>query len=202
MVVGAGRCVVTEAVVVERTTRETAVRVAIPGQGERVLVRTDVPMLSHLLEQLGWYWGLGLEVEARDLAPLGDGHHLAEDVGIALGRALDARLGDRAGIARFGQRLLPMDEALARVAVDAGGRAFFAFSGALPSPTLGGLASECVPHLLRTLATEARLTLHVSVTGASPHHMAEACFKAVGLALAEALAPSGRVVLSTKGVLG
>lgn len=191
-----------ESVVVERTTGETAVRVVIPGISKKVAVRTDVPMLSHLLEQLGLLWGLGLEVEARDLAPLGDGHHLAEDVGIALGRALGARLGDRAGMMRFGHRLLPMDEALAQVAVDIGGRSFFAFSGALPAPSLGGLASDCVPHLLRTLAAEARVTLHVTVSGTSPHHMAEACFKALGLALAEALAPVDRGVLSTKGVLG
>jgi imidazoleglycerol phosphate dehydratase HisB len=193
---------VTEPVVFERSTSETVVRVVIPGVPDVVAVRTDVPMLSHLLEQLGYYWGLGLEVEARDLAPLGDGHHLAEDVAIALGRALDARLGSRAGLARFGQRWLPMDEALAEVAVDVGGRSFFAFTGTLPAPMLGGLACECVPHVLRTLASEARLTLHVSVRGSSAHHMAEACFKGVGLALAEALAPSPRGVLSTKGVLG
>jgi imidazoleglycerol phosphate dehydratase HisB len=191
----------TEPVTVERTTRETAVRATISELPGEVRVRTDLPMLSHLVEQLGLYANLGLDVDASDLQPLGDGHHLAEDLAIVLGRALDRRLGERVGLARFGQRWLPMDDALALVAVDVGGRPFFAFDGVLPAAMLGGLASECVPHFLRSLAMEARITLHVSVTGSSPHHMAEACFKALGLALAEALTPSGRGVRSTKGVL-
>jgi imidazoleglycerol phosphate dehydratase HisB len=190
-----------EPVSIERTTRETAVRVTLSDGPGEVGVRTDVAMLSHLVEQLGSYSGLALEIEAADLQPLGDGHHLAEDVAIVLGCALDRLLGDRAGLTRFGQRWLPMDDALALAALDVGGRAFFAFEGKLPEPTLGGLASECVEHFLRTLAMGARITLHVRVTGTSPHHMAEACFKAVGMALAEALAPTGRGVRSTKGVL-
>lgn len=183
----------------ERLTKETSIRLVLgsPTPG----LATDVPMLTHFLEQLDLYGGLGLELEARDLQPLGDGHHLCEDVAILLGRALDRALGDRSGRARYGQRLLPMDEALATVALDIGGRPYPVVDLALPPVMLGGLAAENVGHFFRTLALEARFTLHLSVKGENAHHMAEAAFKGVGLALREALAPA-EGLRSTKGVLG
>jgi imidazoleglycerol phosphate dehydratase HisB len=181
----------------ERATKETRVRLTL---GEGGAISTSVPMLTHFLDQLNLYGDLGLALEAEDLAPLGDGHHLAEDVAIALGRALDQDLGGREGRARYGQRLLPMDETLATVALDLGGRPYPVIRIPFPPVQLGGLAAENVTHFFRTLALEARFTLHLTVTGENVHHMAEAAFKGLGFALREALAPA-EGLLSTKGVL-
>ncbi len=186
---------------VERVTRETRVLVEL-GPSAEVRVTTPVPMFSHLLEQLGFYWGAGLVLEAEDFQPLGDGHHLAEDAAVALGRALAKRLGDRAGLRRFGQRWLPMDDALALAAVDVGGRSWLAFQAAFPAPALGGLACENIRHFFDSFCRAAGVTLHLRATGANAHHMAEALFKAAGLALAEATEPWPGGARSTKGVLG
>jgi imidazoleglycerol-phosphate dehydratase len=181
----------------ERITKETRVRLTLGSAGP---VSTSLPMLTHFLDQLNLYGGLELALEAEDLMPLGDGHHLAEDVAIALGRALDLALGTREGRARYGQRLLPMDEALATVALDIGGRPYPVVDIPFRSAALGELATENVTHFFRTLALEARFTLNLKVTGENAHHMAEAAFKGVGLALREALAPA-EGLRSTKGVL-
>lgn len=181
----------------ERITKETRVALTLWGEGT---VATSVPMLTHFLDQLNLYGGLGLGLEAVDLAPLGDGHHLAEDVAIALGRALDQSLGGREGRARYGQRLLPMDETLATVALDIGGRPYPVVDIPFRTESLGGLATENIVHFFRTLALEGRFTLHLKVTGENAHHMAEAAFKGVGFALREALAPADGL-RSTKGVL-
>ncbi|WP_306601973.1 imidazoleglycerol-phosphate dehydratase [Geothrix sp. 21YS21S-2] len=181
----------------ERITKETRVALTLGAGGA---VATSVPMLTHFLDQLNLYGGLGLELEAVDLMPLGDGHHLAEDVAIALGRALDQALGGREGRARYGQRLLPMDETLATVALDIGGRPYPVIDIPFPSETLGGLATENIVHFFRTLALEGRFTLHLKVTGENAHHMAEAAFKGVGFALREAMAEADGL-RSTKGVL-
>lgn len=185
-------------VTLERTTRETRIRISL-GEAEP-FIRTDEPMLSHFLEQFCFYSGIGLSLAAEDLSPLGDAHHMAEDVAITLGRALDEALEDRSRITRYGQRLLPMDEALATCALDAGGRPCAVLDMPFPMGMLGGLATENILHFFRSLAMEARFTLHLSVKGENTHHMAEAAFKALGMALREALAP-GEGVRSTKGVL-
>lgn len=181
----------------ERITKETRVTLTLGTGGA---VATSVPMLTHFLDQLNLYGGLGLELEAVDLMPLGDGHHLAEDVAIALGRALDQALGGREGRARYGQRLLPMDETLATVALDIGGRPYPVVDIPFPAETLGGLATENIVHFFRTLALEGRFTLHLKVTGENAHHMAEAAFKGVGFALREAMTEADGL-RSTKGVL-
>jgi imidazoleglycerol-phosphate dehydratase len=181
----------------ERITKETKVTLTLGGGGT---VATSLPMLTHFLDQLNLYGGLELSLEAVDLMPLGDGHHLAEDVAIALGRALDLALGGREGRARYGQRLLPMDEALATVALDIGGRPYPVVDLPVRAETLGGLATENIAHFFRTLALEARFTLHLTVRGENAHHMAEAAFKALGLALREAMAQADGL-RSTKGVL-
>jgi len=142
----------------ERITKETRVSLTLGAEGP---VTTSVPMLTHFLDQLNLYGGLGLALEAEDLMPLGDGHHLAEDVAIALGRALDRDLAGREGRARYGQRLLPMDETLATVALDIGGRPFPVVDIPFRSEMLGGLATENIVHFFRTLALEARFTLHL-----------------------------------------
>jgi len=182
----------------ERNTRETQIRLSLGSPTPTI--RTTVPMLTHFLEQLNFYADLGLDLEADDLMPLGDGHHLAEDVAIALGRAMDQALGDRANLTRYGQRLLPMDEALATAAIDIGGRPYPVIDLPLRDAMLGGLATENITHFFRTLALEGRFTLNLSVRGENTHHMAEAAFKAVSLALREALQPA-EGLRSTKGAL-
>lgn len=183
----------------ERRTRETCIRLSLGG--DALSIRTGEPFLDHFLEQLAFHGDFGLEIQAEEFLPLGDGHHLTEDVAILLGRAFTQALGERSGLARYGQRRLPMDEALADCALDLGGRPHAVLDLPFPVSNLGGLGTENLGHFFRSLAMEARWTIHLSVRGENTHHMAEACFKALGLALREALAPV-EGLRSTKGVLG
>jgi imidazoleglycerol-phosphate dehydratase len=168
---------------VERVTRETQVRVAIErGPGESSIATTR-PFLDHMLLTLARYSGLVLTVEARgDLR-----HHLIEDVAITLGEAFAAFVPETA--ARYGTRTIPMDDALVQAAIDVGGRAWYR----------GPVPSGLYDHFLRSFATHARCTLHVRVLrGRDRHHVIEATFKALGLALRDALDDAGGV-FSTKG---
>lgn len=169
--------------VIVRETRETQVRVEIARGTGKVVARTGIPFLDHMLVTFGRYASLDLDVQARgDLA-----HHIVEDVAIAVGSGV-TRLLDRP-VARYGSRVIPMDDALVHAAIDLGGR--FYYRGPVPS----GLYD----HWLRSFSEHARATLHVRVLrGKDRHHVVEAAFKAVGLALADALAPQGNV-FSTKG---
>jgi imidazoleglycerol-phosphate dehydratase len=170
----------------ERTTRETRVRVSLAragGADATVRVDTGAPFLDHMLVTLARYAGLALEIDARgDLR-----HHLAEDVAIVLGEALRREIPPTC--ARFGDRTVPMDDALVQAAVDLVGRPYWR----------GPLPSTLYDHVLRSFTDSARLTLHVRVLrGRDRHHVIEAAFKAVGLALRDALAEGG-TVFSTKG---
>jgi imidazoleglycerol-phosphate dehydratase/histidinol-phosphatase len=156
-----------------------------------VHVRTGAGLFDHLLEQLAFHAGFDLLLEGTGDLETGV-HHTAEDAAIALGEALDAALGDRRGIARYGDGVVPMDDALARAAVDLGGRAWVELA-LEPAP-------ELADHVLRSLAQAARLAIHVEARGADPHHTAEAAFKAVGRALRAAVAAEGGGVRSTKGL--
>jgi histidinol-phosphate/aromatic aminotransferase/cobyric acid decarboxylase-like protein/imidazoleglycerol phosphate dehydratase HisB len=174
-----------------RATAETRLRVrlALDGGG-RVRVSTGAGLYDHLLEQLAFHGGLDLILEGDgDLAT--GVHHTAEDAALALGEALDRALGDRRGIARYGDAVVPMDDALARAAVDLGGRPW-AELRLDPDP---GLAA----HVLTSLAQAARLAVHVEARGADDHHTAEAAFKAVGRALRAAVRTNGSTLPSTKG---
>lgn len=185
----------------ERKTRETAVRVFLGGDEPRQRIVTPIPIFSHFVEQLTYYAGVSADVEARDLAPA-DEHHVVEDTAIVLGTVWSQLLGDRRGIQRFGQRWLPMDDALALAALDVGGRFWYVLTADFPRSALGGLACENIRHFFRSFADAARLTLHQEVRGENTHHMAEALFKATGLALAEAMTPwTGGGARTTKGVL-
>ena len=189
-----------------RTTRETSinVRLDLDGSGQTD-VRTGVGFLDHLLEALARHARFDLTLECRGDLQVDD-HHSAEDCALALGEALDRALGERRGVNRFGWAHAPLDEALARAVVDLSGRPFADVTLDLhrDRQVIGGLACENIPHLLRSLATAARLTLHVDVLkGENDHHKAEAAFKATALALRQAVAPSGfDDVPSTKGTLG
>lgn len=176
-----------------RATAETALRVrlALDGAG-RVRVATGAGLYDHLLEQLAFHGGLDLVLEGTGDLETGE-HHTAEDAALALGQALDRALGDRRGIARYGEAAVPMDEALARATIDLGGRPWAELSLALDP----GLAK----HVLASLAQAARMGLHVESSGRDPHHVAEAAFKAVGRALQAAVRPAGVGVPSTKGLL-
>jgi histidinol-phosphate/aromatic aminotransferase/cobyric acid decarboxylase-like protein/imidazoleglycerol phosphate dehydratase HisB len=176
-----------------RATAETriAVRLGLDG-ASRVSVQTGAGIYDHLLEQLAFHGGLDLVVEASGDLETGE-HHTVEDTALAFGEALDAALGDRRGIARYGDAVVPMDDALARAAVDLGGRPF----AELSFETEPGLAA----HFFTSLAQAARMAIHVEATGRDPHHTAEAAYKAVGRALKTALRRDTTGIPSTKGLL-
>jgi histidinol-phosphate/aromatic aminotransferase/cobyric acid decarboxylase-like protein/imidazoleglycerol phosphate dehydratase HisB len=176
-----------------RATAETrfATRLALDGE-RRVHVATGSGIYDHFLEQLAFHAGFDLVLEGAGDLETGD-HHTAEDAALAFGEALDAALGNRAGIARYGSADVPMDDALARAAVDLGGRPFAELQLELDP----GMAA----HMLMSFAQAARASIHVDATGHDAHHVAEAAFKAVGRALAAAVAASGTGVPSTKGAL-
>ena len=176
-----------------RATAETrlAVRLALDG-ASRVRVATGAGLYDHLLEQLAFHAGFDLVIEGAGDLETGE-HHTAEDTALAFGGALDSALGDRRGIARYGDAVVPMDEALARAAVDLGGRAHAELS-LEQDPGLAG-------HMLSSLAQAARAAVHVEATGRDAHHVAEAAFKAVGRALRVAVRRESDGLPSTKGVV-
>jgi imidazoleglycerol-phosphate dehydratase len=189
---------------IERETAETHVRVrlTLDGQGEGTR-QTGVGFLDHMLDLLARHGHFDLDVSARGDLETG-AHHTVEDVGICIGQALDAALGDRAEISRYGHATIPMDEARASCAIDISGRGLLAFEAPLPPGAIGNFDHELVEEFLRALATNARLTLHIVVdAGSNAHHVIEAMFKAVarGLRMATAIDPTQQGVPSTKGTL-
>ncbi len=190
---------------IERGTAETQVSVRLTlggtGTGER---DTGVGFLDHMLDLLARHGRLDLFVRATGDLQTG-AHHTVEDVGICIGQALDRALGDRAGIVRYGHAVAPMDEARAACAIDISGRGLCVFEAELPPGSIGNFDHELAEEFFRALATNARLTLHLTVqAGTNLHHVIEAAFKAVARALrvAAALDPGEHGVPSTKGVLG
>jgi histidinol-phosphate/aromatic aminotransferase/cobyric acid decarboxylase-like protein/imidazoleglycerol phosphate dehydratase HisB len=176
-----------------RATAETRihVRLALDGAG-RVRVATGAGLYDHLLEQLAFHGGLDLVLEGAGDVETGP-HHTAEDAALALGQALDRALGDRRGVARYGDAVVPMDEALGRAVIDLGGRPWAELK-LEPDPGLAG-------HVLQSLAQAARMSLHIEASGRDEHHVAEAAFKATGRALRAAVQQEGGGDPSTKGVL-
>ena len=189
---------------VERKTNETDVRVTLNLDGTgRADIATGVPMLDHLLSHVAVHGLFDLEIRATGDWQI-DAHHTVEDVAIVLGDALDRALGDKRGIARMGHAYVPMDDALALVAIDLSGRAYAVIDVLFSTPMIGTLPASLIAHFLETLATRARMNLHARVLyGRDDHHQAEALFKALGRALAVAVAIDARRsgVASTKGVL-
>ncbi|MXX81147.1 MAG: imidazoleglycerol-phosphate dehydratase HisB [Chloroflexi bacterium] len=188
---------------VTRDTGETSIRVELELDGSgRADVSTRVGMLDHMLHQLARHGAFDLSVQASGDLHV-DAHHTSEDVAIAVGRALDEALGDRAGIARFADRTVPLDESLIQVALDLSGRPYAAIDLNFPAPMIGELPSSMARHILETVAHEGRLALHVrQLAGENEHHIIEATFKALARCLRDAV----RVVEescapSTKGTL-
>jgi imidazoleglycerol-phosphate dehydratase len=189
-----------------RTTSETEITVSLAldgaGEGER---RTGIGFFDHMLDSLARHARIDLDVDARGDLETG-AHHTVEDTGLAIGSALDEALGERAGISRFGDATIPMDEARASAAIDLSGRPLCVFEARrLPSLVIGGFETELCEEFLRAVASTARMTLHVRIeAGRSAHHMVEAVFKAFARALRAAAALDaevGAAVPSTKGVL-
>ncbi len=188
---------------IERKTRETEIVVELDLDGGEVSAATGVGFLDHMLELLGRHGRLGLAVSANGDLETG-AHHTVEDVGIAIGQALDQALGDRAGIRRYGYTAVPMDEALGMCAIDISGRPLCLFEADLPPVSIAGFDAELAEEFFRAVASNARLTLHLGTRyGSNAHHMIEACFKAFARALREAMAidPDETGVPSTKGTL-
>jgi len=189
----------------KRETKETAVLVDLVLDGSGTAeVSTGLPFFDHMLDQLARHGGFDLKVLATGDLQV-DGHHTVEDVGITLGEAFSEAVGDKAGVARFGSGLFPLDEALVEVALDLSGRPFFVwhlpFGEVLP---LGDppFNPEMAGHFWQSFATAANITLHVRKrSGENTHHLIEACFKGVARCLRTAVRVEGHGVPSTKGSL-
>jgi imidazoleglycerol-phosphate dehydratase len=195
---------VTRTAQIDRKTRETEIHVSLGLDGEGAGERdTGVGFFDHMLDLMARHGHFDLIVRARGDLDTG-AHHTVEDVGICIGQALDQALGERAGIARYGQATIPMDEALASCAIDISGRGLCVFAAALPPGAIGNFDHELVEEFLRALALNAKLTLHLTVErGSNAHHVIEASFKALARALRSATALDSSVhgVPSTKGTL-
>jgi imidazoleglycerol-phosphate dehydratase len=187
---------------ITRDTQETkiSVELAIDGRG-KFEITTGSKMFDHMLSHIAQHGLLDIKINASGW----DQHHLVEDVAISLGKALSQALGDKKGIVRMGHALVPMDEALAMVAVDIGGRGYAAIDAHFKRKKIGDLESDLVAHFLQAFAHEGRLSLHARIlSGGNDHHMAEAIFKALGRALDSATKLDQRItgeVPSTKGVI-
>lgn len=187
---------------IQRTTRETQVKIQLCLEGGEAHIRTGLAFFDHMLMQIAKHGGFGLEVEAvGDLAV--DSHHLVEDIGLCLGDAFKEALGDRAGIVRFAHAYVPLDEALARVVVDLSGRPACVFEADLPSLVMGdGFQVEMVREFFIALAVRGGMAIHADLLrGQNTHHKIETLFKALALSLRMACRIEGDGVPSTKGTL-
>jgi imidazoleglycerol-phosphate dehydratase len=184
-----------------RATRETSIDLALDLDGGAIVVETDIAFLDHMLEAFAKHAGIGLSLRATGDGL--DGHHLVEDVGIALGLALHEALGDKSGIARFGSLAVPLDDALVLGSVDLSGRAFLNFTVGFGAENLGDLKTELISHFFRSVSENGRFNLHLlQMAGTNSHHLCEASFKAFARAFAQAKTLTGEVTVpSTKGLL-
>lgn len=188
--------------IVSRKTKETEVNVTLDLDGSGVSwISTGQPFFDHMLQLFSKHSSFNLELTARgDLAV--DGHHTVEDAGMCLGKALGRALGEKQGINRFGYALVPMDDALVMAVVDLSGRSFLAFDAQMTSPRLGDFDTELIEEFLRAFVTNGEFNLHIrQLAGKNTHHIIEATFKAMALAMKQATTITGEGIPSTKGVL-
>jgi imidazoleglycerol-phosphate dehydratase len=187
----------------KRKTRETDIEVELglfPGETS---VSTGVPFFDHMLDQIARHGGMSLTVKAAGDLQV-DAHHTVEDVGIALGEVLRSALGDKAGLARYGHAVVPLDEALVEAVVDLSGRPHLTWNAALPSGKkfIGTFDVDLAQDFFQALVNHARICIHVNVRyGRNLHHVVEAIFKATARALRAALVREGTALPSTKGTL-
>ena len=184
-----------------RVTKETdvAVELGLDGDGSNVSVSTGIPFFDHMLEQLGKHGGLDLSIRATGDLEV-DLHHTVEDVGITLGIALREALGDKAGVRRFANSLVPLDEALVQVALDLSGRPYLVYGVDPVAEWIGTFDPQLAEEFWKGFTDAARVTLHInSVAGKNGHHIIEASFKGVARALRDAIRVEGQGVPSTKG---
>jgi imidazoleglycerol-phosphate dehydratase len=191
---------------VERITKETRVVAELDLDGTGMYdIETGIGFLNHMLEQLSRHSLIDLKLHAEGDTHI-DFHHTTEDTGIVIGEAVNRALGDRKGIARWGSALIPMDETLTRVALDASNRPYLVWKVSFSKPKLGDMDSELFKEWFHAFAQNAGVTLHVeNIYGENNHHIVESCYKGLARALREAVAPDPRksdAVPSTKGVLG
>ena len=186
---------------ISRETKETSIQARLNLGGGEVRVDTGIGFLDHMLHAMAFYAGFGLDLTARGDLNV-DGHHTVEDTGIVLGQAIREALGDKRGIRRFGSAYVPMDEALAFTSLDFSGRAFLVFDADMPQERIGDYDSCLTEEFMRALAFNGGITLHQrGVYGKNAHHITEALFKSLGLAMKDAVRVEGQEVTSTKGVL-
>jgi imidazoleglycerol-phosphate dehydratase len=188
---------------VARKTKETSVEVDLWLEPGEASVATGIPFFDHMLEQLSRHGGMALAVKAKGDLQV-DAHHTVEDVGIGLGEALRQALAEKAGLARYGSAIVPLDEALVEAVVDLSGRPHLTFNAKLPSGKkfIGAFDVDLTQDFLQALVNHARICVHVNVRyGRNLHHVVEAIFKATARALRAATAREGTALPSTKGVL-
>lgn len=184
-----------------RKTKETDIHLELSLDGGAVDIHTGIGFFDHMLNSFAVHGGFGLFVNCKGDLEV-DGHHTVEDVGIALGQALSQALGDKGGIARFGQSYVPMDEALGFCALDCSGRPYLVFDAPMPQAVCGTYDTCLSVEFMRAVSVHGGLTLHLkSMYGENAHHITEALFKAFARALKQAVVQTGGGVLSAKGVL-
>ncbi len=188
-------------VTITRETSETTIELTLNPDGTgRVSVETGVPFFDHMLTGMAKHGGFDLTCKAKgDLGV--DCHHTIEDVGIVIGDAVKQSIGDGRGIRRFAHAIIPMDESLAQVALDCGGRGYLVYTGTFGNRMLGNIPSDLFEHFFYSLCMHAGITAHISFSGRNDHHQCEAAFKAFGIALGDAMAKSSKTkgIPSTKG---
>jgi len=188
-------------VTVKRETKETSITITVNADGTgKVSADSGVPFFDHMLNAMARHGGFDLVCTAKgDLGV--DCHHTIEDTGIVLGDALKSVIGDGKGIQRFAHAIIPMDESLATVALDCGGRGYLACTGSFGNKTIGTIPADIFEHFFYSLCSRAGITAHIMFSGKNDHHQCEAVFKAFGIALGEALSMSRdpKMVRSTKG---
>lgn len=186
---------------VERNTKETRISLNLSLDGGEIDIRTGIGFFDHMLHAFAFYGGLGLRLKAEGDLEV-DGHHTVEDVGICLGAAMKEALGDRRGIRRFASAYIPMDEALCLAVLDFSNRPYLAFEAEMPQERIGAYDSCLTEEFMRAFAVNCGLTLHLkALAGRNAHHITEAMFKALGVAVRDAAEVVGTGVTSTKGVL-
>lgn len=186
---------------IKRDTKETKISLKLNLDEGAVKVDSGIGFFDHMLTALAFYAGFGLELKASGDLNV-DGHHTVEDVGICLGLAFKEALGEKKGIARFGSAYVPMDEALCRTVLDISNRPYLVFDAEMPQSLIGSYDACLTEEFMRSFAVNGGITLHMAcLYGKNAHHITEALFKSLGLALKQAVKVEGAAVVSTKGVL-